>query len=165
MKKKNIVRFCAALLMAALLAALTFTAGCGLGGTKYSDEPTVIDRFEYRWASDMAPVTFTAERSGDGSVTVSFLYDGSGRTETQTVSTAIADDLAAWVDKYDVRRWDGFEKRREGVRDGYGYAMHITLGTGETITASGYAAYPDNFEDAYGELYGIIDKAKKHDYE
>lgn len=159
-------------LLATAVCASIFMAGCkrvgdpeGLvsgpdgGTTVYKDVPTEIAYFSLEFTSDMAPVVYEFVRENDSFFFSStFIYGDATKHE---IAKDIFDKLAAWVDDYSVKSWDGYHKSMEGVYDGAGFVLNVKLGTSEEINASGYMSYPTGYDEAEAKLMKLIDEATK----
>ena len=75
------------------------------------------------------------------------------------LSKEISNKINKWVDDYNIKSWDGFYMTHEGVLDGGGFDLNITLATGEKISAHGSNAYPDGYSEANKVLKEIIAEA------
>lgn len=62
------------------------------------------------------------------------------------------------VEKYEVYKWDGFNKSDPNVLDGNSFNMSITLKEGKIISASGYMKYPNNYREVKDELDDLFMK-------
>lgn len=55
--------------------------------------------------------------------------------------------LTTLVDNCDLRKWDGFNKRKSRVQDGAGFKLEICFGDGSEIAASGSNSFPKGYGD------------------
>lgn len=128
------------------------------GKTVYQNVPTQVERFEWKEASDMPPITIVYERQADGTgLCWKEYYGEDGQKELHTVDAEGMDYLNTWVDWYHIKKWDGFDMSDTGVCDGWGFTMNITLSTGETITTKCYMVYPSNYKHAFENLEYMFD--------
>ena len=81
--------------------------------------------------------------------------------EFQPVDEGIIDALFEVVEKYDLYRWDGFDKTRSGVLDGEDFRLVIRFSDGTSIQANGNNAFPENYFDAMSEMEHILDGIRK----
>ena len=58
--------------------------------------------------------------------------------------------------KYEVYKWDGFNKSDQNVLDGNSFDISIILKNKETIRAYGYMKYPNNYREVKNELDNIF---------
>ena len=61
------------------------------------------------------------------------------------------------IKKYEVYKWDGFNKSDPYVLDGNSFNLSITLKEGSIISASGYMKYPKNYSEVKNELDDIFE--------
>lgn len=54
--------------------------------------------------------------------------------------------------KYEVNKWDGFNKSDPNVLDGSSFGISIVMQNGDTISAHGYMKWPKNFSEVSKEL-------------
>lgn len=138
--------------------------GCGRyigtdgGKTKYQEAATEVTELTISHYSDTPAVTYVFSRNEEGSF---FKVDEyKENNELSKISEDTYNRINEWVDTYNIRSWDGFDKSRKDVLDGGGFRIEITLATGETITAHGNNAYPNGYGDANRALNDIIEEAK-----
>ena len=60
--------------------------------------------------------------------------------------------------KYEVNKWNGFDKSDPNVLDGNSFHISISFKDGLNISASGYMKYPKNYREATSELDNIFMK-------
>lgn len=126
------------------------------GKTVYADVPTKVVEFDYEWSSDVPPIEFVVKKTDDG-VTFAADYANLNPEDEYPVDESILDALSEWVDEYDIKKWDGFDKTRSNVFDGSAFRLSITLETGETITAHGNNVSPENYGKARPALMEILE--------
>ncbi len=61
------------------------------------------------------------------------------------------------LNKYEVSKWDGFQKSDKNVLDGNSFSFSLTTKDGKNISASGYMMWPDNYGIVKNELKMIFD--------
>ena len=81
--------------------------------------------------------------------------------EYQPVDESIIDALYEVVEKYDLYRWDGFDKTRSCVLDGEDFRFMISFSDGTSIQADGNNAFPENYFDAMSEMEHILEGIEK----
>ena len=63
------------------------------------------------------------------------------------------------LNKYEVGKWDGFKKYDKNVLDGSSFSLSIGFfGDKESISASGYMEWPENYREVRGELESFFEK-------
>ena len=63
------------------------------------------------------------------------------------VDGAVMRELEALFRKYDVGQWDGFQKSDSRIMDGRRFSLYLKMENGESVQASGYMEWPQNFRD------------------
>lgn len=133
---------------------ITGTAG---GKTTYQDVKTEVVELSVTFSSDMPPVTYSFLK--DGEETFFKKEDFKEALSFESIDAEIFNKLNGWVDEYNIKKWDGFNKRDEDGRDGSGFNLSITLATGEKITAAGYMVFPEGYQEAKSALLEICNEA------
>ena len=59
-------------------------------------------------------------------------------------------------DKYEVIKWDGFDRYDKDVLDGNSFSFNLTTNDGTNIHASGYMEWPDNYKEVREELNNLF---------
>lgn len=101
--------------------------------------------------------TWTVRREDDGSVRFVLLdplrdeYD----KISDTVPVSLMDSIEALCRKYEVYRWDGYDKTARGVCDGRGFSMDIRYQDGQRVEVYGMNSSPMNFYKFEDELYQL----------
>ena len=175
--KKILAVILSVLLVTALLAGCTLPDAIGTitdaagGGDVF--RPNIIDD------SDMDPVevadviVFSFGEGGGMEVWGNTSYQADlvdGQTEVRIKPYGIPDDDALEVKmdasfmdkiteickKYDVGKWNGFDKSDTGVMDGSSFHLLAIMDNGKEISASGYEVYPDNYSDFSGAIASLF---------
>ena len=60
--------------------------------------------------------------------------------------------------KYEVSKWNGFNKTDNNVLDGDSFHLSIFMKDGESISASGYMTWPKNYGEVKVELDNLFNK-------
>lgn len=60
------------------------------------------------------------------------------------------------LNKYNVAKWNGFNKSDKDVLDGDSFSMSIRYGDDGYISASGYMMWPDNYSNVRSEISSIF---------
>lgn len=61
------------------------------------------------------------------------------------------------LNKYEVYKWDGFNKSDNNVLDGDSFSIYIDMGE-KDISASGYMMYPEHYREVREELDNIFNE-------
>ena len=72
------------------------------------------------------------------------------------VEKPIIEKISNVLKKYEVNKWDGFNKSDQGVLDGDSFSFSLTLNNDKTIHASGYMRWPDHFRDVRDAISPIF---------
>ena len=54
-------------------------------------------------------------------------------------------ELTNILEKYNISSWNGFDKVDKNVLDGNGFGLSIIFKNGDSISASGYMKWPENY--------------------
>lgn len=73
------------------------------------------------------------------------------------IDSSVMKQLQEIVDKYELSKWDGFNKSDDNIMDGDSFSLTITYENGEEIKVSGYMKYPKRYDEVRSELRGIIE--------
>ena len=73
------------------------------------------------------------------------------RKEIQ-VDKAFVSSVEEVLRKYQVEKWNGFNKSDQNVLDGDSFSLSIGNENGNYISASGYMKWPNNYSDVRKEL-------------
>lgn len=68
--------------------------------------------------------------------------------------------LESILKKYDVASWDGFNKSNKNVLDGNSFSLYIKMNSGNSISASGYMKWPNNYKKFKNEVDIYFTKLK-----
>ena len=68
------------------------------------------------------------------------------------VEKEVMERIAEILKKYQVNKWDGFDKTDQGVLDGDSFSFSVSLEGNKTIHASGYMMWPENYSSVRAEL-------------
>lgn len=127
------------------------------GKTKYQDVPTEVIELSITHYSDTPPITYIFVKEDDQYLLKIDKYEKED-SESYIIDIDIFNRVNEWVDIYNIRSWDGFDKVNKDILDGGGFRLSIQLGTGETITAHGSNEYPEEYGNANRVLNDIIDE-------
>lgn len=65
------------------------------------------------------------------------------------------------LNKYNVSKWNGFNKSDQNVLDGDSFGFYLIMQNGDSISASGYMKWPDNYAEVKEGLDNIFAKVVK----
>ena len=152
-----------ALIVGAVAVAIAVTAAIVIGiGFSRNDRNGGIESLSYSYGSGMGGyVEYTLKKQDNLAF---YTYKCMGCLEEKdikkTVDGSYLDKIADIVKKYDMGKWDGFNKSEDGVMDGSGFTLKIEFDDEKGIEAHGYMKYPSNYREASGELRDILDEIK-----
>lgn len=101
---------------------------------------------DYSYISDGEKASITVRLDGvseDDALTIPVSEDFSRRLE----------DI---IERYKLRKWDGFSKSDKNVLDGSGFGFNAAFDDGTRISASGYERYPKDHSQVVGALEGLF---------
>ncbi len=129
------------------------------GGKRVSMSSVVSFEFGASGGSYMnSGVTFTAKKQEDGSVSVRVRLDGVPDEEADEflTDTSFLQELDRMIEKYNVKKWNGFTRSNRMVMDGHGFRLSIKMDNGERLYATGYMAWPENYDEFSSEVGSLF---------
>lgn len=72
------------------------------------------------------------------------------------MDASFMDEITEICKKYDIGKWNGFDKSDTGVMDGSSFHLLAMMDNGKEISASGYEVYPDNYSDFSGAIASLF---------
>ena len=82
-------------------------------------------------------------------------------TKTYDMSEEEIQKILDILNKYNVKKWDGFNKNDKDVLDGDSFSFSAKFGDGTSISAHGYMMYPDNYGNVKNELVEIFNNGRE----
>jgi hypothetical protein len=74
------------------------------------------------------------------------------------VNEEVVKELESILNKYEVYKWDGFNKSNKNVLDGDDFHFSVNLKDGTSISASGYMSWPKNYREVSDEISTLFNK-------
>ena len=74
------------------------------------------------------------------------------------ISNDVMDEIKSLLIKYDVYKWNGFNKNDKNVLDGDSFNFYFKKKNVDKIEASGYMMWPKNYADVRNGLDSIFNK-------
>ena len=68
------------------------------------------------------------------------------------VEKELMENISEVLKKYEVNKWNGFNKTDKGVLDGDSFSFSVTLINDQSIEASGYMRWPEHYRDVVNEI-------------
>jgi hypothetical protein len=118
------------------------------------DAPTAkIESFSYNYGSYHGGYHYYAIEEEDGKM----MINGAGGNGVElSINREISDDkleeLSRIINDNKIYEWNGFNKSKDGILDGYDFKLEIKYKDGKEIKAYGYEEYPDNYSEAHKSL-------------
>lgn len=84
-----------------------------------------------------------------------YLIDEDDELEVE-VDNQLKDKLKDILVKYEVNKWDGFNKSDQNVLDGDSFSFGVNFDNDTSISASGYMMWPKNYREVVNELDNIF---------
>ena len=72
------------------------------------------------------------------------------------VDKSVIDKIAEVLKKYEVNKWNGFDKTDQGVLDGDSFSLSVGLEDNKSISAHGYMMWPEHYRDVVSEISSIF---------
>ena len=66
------------------------------------------------------------------------------------------ENIVEVLKKYEVSKWDGFNKSDQGVLDGDSFSLYVWFENDKSIHASGYMKWPENYSNVRNEISDIF---------
>ncbi len=154
--KKKILFGLIAILILLVAGIDTFFVSKNKDKTDVSDS-TYITSFEYSFGSFFAGY-YEYEIYQDGNQYI-FIGKGSNGVDLdikETIDRDILDEIQEIIQKYDVKKWNGFNKRNRDVLDGHSFSLLVRYDD-HKIRANGYMKYPIYYDDFQKEIQDCFD--------
>ena len=84
------------------------------------------------------------------------LYASDEETKVVEVSDDVLKKLEDILNKYEIYKWDGFNKSNKNVLDGNDFHFSVHLKDGTSISASGYMSWPKNYREVSSEISNLF---------
>ena len=85
-----------------------------------------------------------------------YLVD-SENTVSFEVNNNIIKEIEDILNKYEVYKWDGFDKNDKDVLDGDSFSFSVSMND-KSISAHGYMKWPDNYRNVKSEVSSIFER-------
>lgn len=94
-------------------------------------------------------------------------YKMTGIPENEKLKKEVNEDTVIEIEnilkKYEVSKWNGFNKRDNSVLDGNSFSFNYTNKDNQTISASGYMMYPKNYNNLKNDINDLYEKLFKEE--
>ena len=81
------------------------------------------------------------------------------------VDKSVLEDIEKVLNKYNVEKWNGFNKVDKNVLDGNSFSIYIKMSDGSKVEASGYMMWPNNYSNVKEELDKIFNNIYENNIE
>lgn len=72
------------------------------------------------------------------------------------VPIEVLDKLDTIVKKYNLFKWNGFDKHAKNVLDGHSFTLQVQYSNNDRIYATGYMKYPKHYKEAEKEILELF---------
>ena len=79
------------------------------------------------------------------------------------VNNEFVNSIEELLKKFEVGKWDGFNKSDKNVLDGNSFSFNIKMDNNTSIYASGYMKYPKNYSEVKKELDRMFNNLLKEE--
>ncbi len=141
--------------LALCISALFLLSGCK------STALSPITSFSYSETGAMMNSGFSYQAvEEDGVTTVTIRKAGMPEEDALTAVTDIPvmERLYAIAEKYEMGRWNGFDKSSRTAMDGTSFRLSIYMDNGKTIEAEGFMKWPEHYSEASAEICALFDE-------
>ncbi|MBR2679139.1 MAG: hypothetical protein IKE63_06950 [Bacilli bacterium] len=129
--------------------------------TKDKKEISTIKKLEYSYTSGMTINGYSryiVECNDKCTALIKPTNIAEENTKKVELNDEIMNQLEKLLKKYKVNKWNGFNKHDPNVLDGRSFNIYIEMKNGDSISASGYMKWPENFGEVSKELDNIFEK-------
>lgn len=149
------------LIIMSLLSIIGINASAGNGKVKYLS-------YSYHGSIGGGSHTITVEKTNDttpATITLDYMDHRDYGKLTGKVSDAFMDSINALCEKYQIHKWDGFDKINREVLDGYGFSLSAKYENNKHINAHGSNSFPAGYHQFSSELEELIKPEKERLFE
>ncbi len=144
-----------------ILVLIIIVIGGYLYMKKEKVEITNIKYFEYYHSAGMmmnSDERYILEKVKDSyKITVKKVNEPPESAITKKVSIDFVQELENILKKYNVEKWDGFNKSDPNVLDGSSFSITINMTDGNHINAHGYMMYPKDYGKVVKEIEELFE--------
>lgn len=149
------------LIIMSLLSILGIQASAGNGKVKYLS-------YSYHGSIGGGSHTITVEKANDttpATITLDYMDHRDYGVLTGNVSDAFMDSINALCERYQIQKWDGFDRINREVLDGYGFSLNAKYENNKYISAHGTNSFPAGYHGFSEELENLIKPEKERLFE
>jgi hypothetical protein len=115
-----------------------------------------IEHFYFTYSNGYAMNAYTKYQidKKDGKYIATIKQHGEPEDDAKEIeiSSNKMQELESILNKYKVNEWNGFNKTDKNVLDGDSFSFSLRTEEGNSISASGYMKWPENYKSVVGEL-------------
>lgn len=119
-----------------------------------------IKNFSFSYSNGYAMYAYTNYelKYKNNTYTVSIKPNGISDDEKYDVNidSSFAKKVEDVLNKYNVVRWNGFNKSDQNVLDGDSFSMNIKYNDNDHVSANGYMMWPENYTNVKSELDNLF---------
>ena len=139
-----------------LIILLLISVLSGIGGCSY-ERPDIVEipdvqKLSFSKAGSEVPEITYAEFSREENRTAVYIEYAYYDKYESIEDLSIMDSIKEILQKYDVIKWDGFNKTESDIFDGHSFNIDVVFTDGTEIKAYGNNAFPENYNDVFAEL-------------
>ncbi|MDF2905343.1 MAG: hypothetical protein K0R34_664 [Herbinix sp.] len=149
--KKNV-------LIVAIVILLLIIGGIFISRNKPEDSNSKnITSFKYSFGSFTGGY-YDYEINQDGNQYIFVVTGGNGvdLDINETIDQSVLEDIQEIIQKYKVKKWNGFNKSDDDISDGHSFSLLVRYDDYE-IKAEGYMKYPRKYMDFQNEIQAYFD--------
>jgi len=84
-------------------------------------------------------------------------YNGVELNKKQVIDKSNIQKLEKIIKDNDIGKWNGFNKEKDYILDGYSFNLIIKYSNGYVIEAYGYEKYPKNYKDIHNQIIDVLE--------
>ncbi len=108
-----------------------------------------------------AYTTYEIKKEDKYKITIKPLGIPDEEAKTYDISEEEIKKILDILNKYEVIKWDGFNKTNKDVLDGDSFSFSAKFEDGTSISAHGYVSYPENYRNVRNELEEIFNNGRE----
>jgi hypothetical protein len=129
-------------------------------------EITNIKYFEYYHSAGMMMNSderlILEKKDNSYQITIKKVNEPPESAITKKVTNSFAEILESILKKYNVEKWDGFNKSDPNVLDGSSFSITINMMDGNHISAHGYMMYPKDYGKVVKEIEELFEETNNN---
>ena len=126
-----------------------------------------IESFNYSYSTGMAVNSYSRYRLSCTNKCTAWIKPNNISEDNELkidISKDQIEELQNILKKYEVGKWNGFDKFDQNVLDGRSFTINIKMKNGDRVDASGYMKWPKNFGEVSKEIEEFFDDIYKKEH-